>query len=578
MVAAKKADFERIAEKYHITPVLARLLRNRDLVSDEEIRKFLCGTMEDLHDPLLMKDMGKAAEILKQKIKEQKPIRIIGDYDVDGICSSYILLMGLRELGGNVDVVIPHRMKDGYGLNDRLIEDAFQDGIDTILTCDNGIAAADQIRMAKEKKMTVVVTDHHEIPFEEGAEERVYILPPADAVVDPKQPGCEYPFKQICGAVVAGKLMQVLTGKLTEEMISFEAIATICDVMELTDENRILVKEGLRLIPGTANLGLKALLMANGIEGKALTPYHVGYIIGPCMNASGRLDTAKRVLELFDCKDFKEAVTIAGDLKSLNDSRKFMTEQGVKEAVRQVESAAMENDKVLVLYLPECHESLAGIIAGRIKEKYHKPVFVLTKGEEGIKGSGRSIESYSMYEKMSVCKELYTRYGGHKMAAGLSLPDEASINQFRTRLNEDCGLTEEDFEQIVHIDVAMPLAYADRSFVKELSLLEPFGTGNPRPVFARKEISLLSGRRLGKNQNVGKYRIAEAGAVYEMIYFGDLERFDEFLKERYGEEMVRMLYGKGLEEGNVTISMAYYPDINYFAGRETIQMVMQDYC
>ncbi len=578
MVAAKKADFERIAEKYHITPVLARLLRNRDLVSDEEIRKFLCGTMEDLHAPLLMKDMGKAAEILKQKIKEQKPIRIIGDYDVDGICSSYILLMGIRELGGNVDVVIPHRMKDGYGLNDRLIEDAFQDGIDTILTCDNGIAAADQIRMAKEKKMTVVVTDHHEIPFEEGAEERVYILPPADAVVDPKQPGCEYPFKQICGAVVAGKLMQVLTGKLTEEMISFEAIATICDVMELTDENRILVKEGLRLIPGTANLGLKALLMANGIEGKALTPYHVGYIIGPCMNASGRLDTAKRVLELFDCKDFKEAVTIAGDLKSLNDSRKFMTEQGVKEAVRQVESAAMENDKVLVLYLPECHESLAGIIAGRIKEKYHKPVFVLTKGEEGIKGSGRSIESYSMYEKMSVCKELYTRYGGHKMAAGLSLPDEASINQFRTRLNEDCGLTEEDFEQIVHIDVAMPLAYADRSFVKELSLLEPFGAGNPRPVFARKEISLLSGRRLGKNQNVGKYRIAEAGAVYEMIYFGDLERFDEFLKERYGEELVKMLYGKGLEEGNVMISMAYYPDINYFAGRETIQMVMQDYC
>ncbi len=578
MVAAKKADFERIAEKYHITPVLARLLRNRELVSDEEIRKFLCGTMEDLHDPLLMKDMGKAAEILKRKIKEQKPIRIIGDYDVDGICSSYILLKGLRELGGNVDVVIPHRMKDGYGLNDRLIEDAFLDGIDTILTCDNGIAAADQIRMAKEKKMTVVVTDHHEIPFEEGTEERIYILPPADAVVDPKQPGCEYPFKQICGAVVAGKLMQVLTGKLTEEMISFEALATICDVMELTDENRILVKEGLRLMPGTANLGLKALLMANGIEGKVLTPYHVGYIIGPCMNASGRLDTAKRVLELFDCKDFKEAVTIAGDLKSLNDSRKFMTEQGVKEAVRQVESAAMANDKVLVLYLPECHESLAGIIAGRIKEKYHKPVFVLTKGEEGIKGSGRSIESYSMYEKMSVCKELYTRYGGHKMAAGLSLPDEASINQFRTRLNEDCGLTEKDFEQIVHIDVAMPLAYADRSFVKELSLLEPFGVGNPRPVFARKEISLLSGRRLGKNQNVGKYRIAEAGAAYEMIYFGDLERFDEFLKERYGEEMVRMLYGKGLEEGNVTISMAYYPDINYFAGRETIQMVMQDYC
>lgn len=578
MVAAKKADFEQIAEKYHITPVLARLLRNRELTEDAEIRNFLFGTMEDMHDPLLMKDMEKAAAILKEKIKNNKPIRIIGDYDVDGICSSYILLKGLRSLKGNVDVVIPHRMKDGYGLNDKLIEDAFRDGIDTILTCDNGIAAADQIRLAREKGMTVVVTDHHEVPYEEKEGERTYILPPADAVVDPKQPGCMYPFKQICGAVVAGKLIQVLTGNVGEEMISFEALATICDVMELRDENRILVKEGLRLMPETSNLGLKALLMVNGIEKKALTPYHVGYIIGPCMNASGRLDTAGRVLELFDCNDFKEAVTIAGDLKSLNDSRKLMTEQGVKEAVRQVEESGMERDKVLVIYLPECHESLAGIIAGRIKEKYHKPVFVLTKGEEGIKGSGRSIESYSMYEEMSACKELFTKYGGHKMAAGLSLPDEASIEQFRTRLNESCSLTDEDFEQVVHIDVAMPLAYADRSFVKELAFLEPFGVGNPRPVFARKDISLLSGRRLGKNHNVGKYRISEAGAVYEMIYFGDQERFDEFLKERYGASAVKMLYEKGLGDGDMMISMAYYPDINYFAGRESVQMVMQDYC
>ncbi len=578
MIAAKKADFEQIAEKYHITPVLARLLRNRDLVSDEEIRQFLCGTLEDLHDPLLMKDMEKAAAILKEKIEDQKPIRIIGDYDVDGICSSYILLKGLRGLGGNVDVVIPHRMKDGYGLNDKLIEDAFRDGIDTVLTCDNGIAAAEQIRLAKEKGMTVVVTDHHEVPFEEKEGERFFILPPADAVVDPKQPGCEYPFKQICGAVVAGKLIQVLTGNMGEEMLSFEALATICDVMELRDENRILVKEGLRLMPQTSNPGLKALLMVNGIEEKALTPYHVGYIIGPCMNASGRLDTAKRVLELFDCRDFREAVTIAGDLKSLNDSRKLMTEQGVKEAVRQVEETGMKDDKVLVIYLPECHESLAGIIAGRIKEKYHKPVFVLTKGEEGIKGSGRSIESYSMYEEMSACKELFTKYGGHKMAAGLSLPNEDSIERFRNRLNESCNLTDEDFEQVVHIDVAMPLSYADKRFVKELSLLEPFGVGNPRPVFARKDISLLSGRKLGKNHNVGKFRIAEAGAAYEMIYFGDQERLDEFLKDRFGEAAVRMLYDRGLREGDMRISMAYYPDINYFAGRETVQMVMQDYC
>jgi len=578
MIAAKKADFEQIAEKYHISPVLARLLRNRDLTEDGEIRKFLFGTMEDMHDPLLMKDMGKAAAILKEKIAEGKPIRIIGDYDVDGICSSYILLKGIRSLGGKADVVIPHRMKDGYGLNDRLIEDAFRDGIDTVLTCDNGIAAADQIRLAREKGMTVVVTDHHEVPYEEKDGEKVYLLPPAHAVVDPKQPQCQYPFKQICGAVVAGKLMQVITGKMEEEQICFEALATICDVMELRDENRILVKEGLRLMPETSNPGLKALLMVNRIEEKALTPYHVGYIIGPCMNASGRLDTAKRALELFACSDFKEAVTIAGDLKSLNDSRKLMTEQGVKEAVRQVEGSPMAKDKVLVIYLPECHESLAGIVAGRMKEKYHKPVFVLTKGEEGIKGSGRSIESYSMYEEMTACKELFTKYGGHKMAAGLSLPDEASIEQFRNRLNENCKLSQEDFERIVHIDVAMPLSYGDKSFVKELSLLEPFGTGNPRPVFARKAISLLSGRRLGKNHHVGKYRIAEAGAVYEMVYFGDLERFDEFLTGRYGESFVRLLYGQGLKEGEMTISMAYYPDCNYFAGRETVQMVMQDYC
>lgn len=591
MVAAKRADFDRIAEKYHITPVLARIMRNRDVTGDEEIEKFLHGDLEDLHDPFLMKDMERAAEIIMAKIKEEKTIRIIGDYDVDGICSSYILFTGLKELGGRADIVIPHRMKDGYGLNDHLIEEAAEDGIDTILTCDNGIAAAPQIRLARKKGMTVIVTDHHEVPFEDGEGGRKYLLPDGDAVVDPKQPDCQYPFKQICGGVVAFKLIQILFflfdmprknkrrhQQLLDELLAFAALATICDVMELRDENRIIVKKGLELMSQTTNPGLKALLMVNGIEGRALSPYHAGFIIGPCLNATGRLDTALRALELFRAQDWKEAVTIAEDLKQLNDSRKQMTEEGVKEAVRQVAETELSKDRVLIVYLPECHESLAGIIAGRIREKFGKPAFVLTKAEDGIKGSGRSIEAYNMYEEMTAVKELFTRYGGHKMAAGLSLPDEKAVEEFRRRLNENCRLTKEDFEEIVHIDVPMPLAYADRKFIKELSLLEPFGTGNPRPLFARKGISLLSGRKIGKSQNVGKYTIAdEEGRQYEMIYFGDLEQFDLFLREKFGARLAEGLYAGRLAAGEAVISIAYYPDINSYAGRESIQIVMQHY-
>lgn len=591
MVAAKKADFDKIAEKYHITPVLARIMRNRDVTGDEEIEKFLHGDLEDLHDPFLMKDMERAAEIIMAKIKEGKTIRIIGDYDVDGICSSYIFFTGLRELGGRVDIVIPHRMKDGYGLNDHLIEEAARDGIDTILTCDNGIAAAPQIQLAKEKGMTVIITDHHEVPFEDGENGRKYLLPDGDAVVDPKQPDCQYPFKQICGGVVAFKLIQILFflfdmprkdrrrhQQLLDELLAFAALATICDVMELRDENRIIVKKGLELMSQTTNPGLKALLMVNGIEGRTLSPYHAGFIIGPCLNATGRLDTALRALELFRAQDWKEAVTIAEDLKQLNDSRKQMTEEGVKEAVRQVEGTELSKDRVLIVYLPECHESLAGIIAGRVREKFGKPAFVLTKAEDGIKGSGRSIEAYNMYEEMTAVKELFTRYGGHKMAAGLSLPDEKSVEEFRKRLNENCRLTKEDFEEIVHIDVPMPLAYADRKFIKELSLLEPFGTGNPRPLFARKGISLLSGRKIGKSQNVGKYTIAdEEGRQYEMIYFGDLDQFDLFLREKFGVRLAEGLYTGRLSAGEAVISIAYYPDINSYAGRESIQIVMQHY-
>lgn len=591
MVAAKKADFDRIAEKYHITSVLARIMRNRDLVEDEAIEKYLHGDLTDLYDPLLMKGMKEAAEIIYGKIADEKSIRIIGDYDVDGICSSYILLTGIRRLSGRADVVIPHRMKDGYGLNESLVRDAAGDGVDTVVTCDNGIAAAPQIRLAKELGMTVVVTDHHEVPFEEGEGGRSYLLPQADAVVDPKQPDCRYPFPQICGAAVAYKLVQALLDKsvlgeaekkeVMEELLCFAALATVCDVMELRDENRILVKYGLKAMAATRNLGLKALLMVNGIEKKELSPYHAGFIIGPCMNATGRLDTAKRALSLFEAEEWKEAVTIAEDLKSLNDSRKQMTEEGLAEAIGQVEGTKIGKDRVLVVYLPECHESLAGIIAGKIREKYGRPAFVLTRAEEGVKGSGRSIEAYHMYDEINACKELFTRYGGHKMAAGLSLPDEEAVEKFRKRLNENCKLTEEDFEEVIHIDVPMPLSYINREFIGELSCLEPFGTGNPRPLFARKGISLLSGRKLGKNQNVGKYRIAdESGRSYEMIYFGDLQQLEAFLSRKFGGEAVGKLYESpsGVKPGEMVISIAYYPEINYFAGRESIQIVMQHYC
>ncbi len=598
MVAAKKADFNKIAREYEISPVLARIMRNRDVTEEADIRKFLKGTLDDLYSPFLMKDMDKAAACILEKIDTSAAIRVIGDYDVDGICSTYILMTGILQLGGKADRIIPHRIKDGYGLNDSLIQEAAQDGIDMIITCDNGIAAAEQIALAKEFGMTVVVTDHHEVPYEEINGEKKYILPKAEAVVDPKQADCNYPFKQICGGVVAYKLIQALfekreeglpqekqlkvreqKGKILSTLLPFAALATVCDVMELKDENRLIVKYGLKSMSQTTNPGLKALLQVNGIEEKEIMPYHAGFILGPCLNATGRLDTAARALSLFETQDRKEAVVIAADLKNLNDSRKKMTEEGVKEAVRQVEESALKEDKILVVYLPDCHESLAGIIAGKVKEKFGKPTFVLTRGEEGIKGSGRSIEAYSMYEEMTKCRELFTRYGGHKMAAGLSLKGEEEMALLRQQLNENCMLSAEDFEEVVHIDVPMPLSYANKSFVKELSLLEPFGVGNPKPLFAQKEVSILSGKILGKNRNVGKYVIADSeGNSYEMIYFGDLEDFNRFLGQKAGEEVKDTLYQRRLLPGVLCISMTYYPDINSFAGRESVQIVMQHYC
>ena len=587
MVSAKKADFNGIAKQFGIDPVIARILRNRDLVTEEEIDRFLHGTPEDMHSPYLLKDVEKAADIIRNKIAEQKKIRIIGDYDIDGVCSTYILMTGLQTCGAVADAVIPHRVLDGYGLNDKLIRDAYEAGIDTILTCDNGIAAATQITYAKSLGMTVIVTDHHEVPYEVQPDgSRKECLPDADAVVDPKQQACAYSFDGICGAVVAYKLVQVLLDRMQngreeaqqilQELLAFAAFATIGDVMELVDENRIIVKYGLPLIAHSGNYGLQALITVNGLQDKPLSVYHIGFVLGPCLNATGRLDTAARALQMFLTRDKAEAVTIAGELKELNDSRKGMTLQGTEQAIELIEQTALKEDKVLVIYLPECHESLAGIIAGRIRECYQKPVFVLTKAEDGVKGSGRSIDAYHMYDKMSECKELYTKYGGHKLAAGVSMPEE-NVEKFRRYLNEHCDLSAEDFEEKILIDVPMPMSYVTTDFVKQLSVLEPFGNGNPKPVFAQKNLHICKGRILGKNGNVGKYLVKdETGRQYDMIYFGNLDKWHDFLEEHFGQEEQDRLYQAGSDV--IQISVIYYPDINVYQGRESLQMVMKDYC
>lgn len=611
MVSAKKADFKRIAEHFGIDPVIARIIRNRDIITEAEIDRFLHGTLEDLHSPYLLKDVEKAADILCNKIAQQKKIRIIGDYDIDGVCSTYILMAGLRACGAVTDAVIPHRILDGYGLNDKLILDADEAGVDTILTCDNGIAAASQIAYAKSLGMTVVVTDHHEVPYDVQPDgSRKECPPKADAVVDPKQQTCGYPFDGICGAVVAYKLVQVLLDKvlagnkrtseekidtgelhstfrmtasaiedarqLQQELLAFAAFATIGDVMELVDENRIIVKYGLRLIEQSKNYGLQALVSVNGLQNKPLSVYHIGFVLGPCLNATGRLDTAARALQMFLTEDKAEAVTIAGELKELNDSRKNMTVKGTEQAIELIGQTALKEDKVLVIYLPDCHESLAGIIAGRIRERYQKPVFVLTKSEDGVKGSGRSIDAYHMYDKMSECKELYTKYGGHKLAAGVSMPEE-NVEKFRSYLNEHCELMPEDFVEKILIDVPMPMSYVTPAFVRQLAVLEPFGNGNPKPVFAQKNVMVCKGRILGKNNNVGKYQVQdETGRQYDMMYFGDMEQWHNFLTKKFGEEERRRLYLTGSDI--IRISVVYYPDINVYQGRESLQMVMKDYC
>lgn len=577
----KGADFEAIGKKYQISPRLACLIRNRDVIGEEAVDRYLNGTISDLYDGMLMKDMDKAIDILKEKILEDKKIRVIGDYDIDGVNATYILLEGLERLGADVDSDIPDRISDGYGLNRHLVERAYEAGVDTLITCDNGIAAADEIAYGKEMGMTVIVTDHHEVTFDEQDGEKRYRIPPADAVMDPKQPDCLYPFKGLCGAAVAYKLMEALWESMgkdsadLDDLIENVAIATIGDVMDLEDENRIFVKEGLQMLRRTKNPGLKALIECTGIDKNSLNSYHIGFVLGPCINASGRLDTAKRALELLRAGTQKEADILAGDLKALNDSRKDMTEEAVKQAEEQVETTTISKDKVLVVYLPDCHESLAGIVAGRIRENYYKPVFVLTDAEEGVKGSGRSIDGYHMYEELNKCKEFLTKFGGHRLAAGLSLPKE-NVGKFREMLNKNCTLTEEEMKEKVTIDMEMPFGCVTEGLVKELELLEPFGKGNTKPVFAARDVTLLGARILGKNRNVLKLQVQDVnGCRIEAMLFHHADDFLGKLEEQYGKtEVEALLKGRGRQ---IRISMTYYPDINEYMGEKTPQIVVTHY-
>lgn len=592
VIMMKKADFQAIAGKYRISPIVARLIRNRDVINEEEIDGYLNGTLDDLHDGMQMKDMDKAVEVLSRKIREGAPIRVIGDYDIDGVNATYILQEGLSRLGAKVDTDIPDRVRDGYGLNQMLIDRALEDGIDTIITCDNGIAAAKEIAYGKERGLTIVVTDHHEVPYdlqdmrdshEQGVSEledldsasnaaphmesvkKIWRLPPADAVVDPRREDCEYPFKELCGAAVAYKLVEALYKSVQHDVCDVTdlmenvAIATVGDIMDLVGENRIIVKHGLKMLKKTKNQGLKALMECTGVLPDTLSAYHIGFIIGPCINAGGRLDTAKRALELLNAKTRRDAVTLAGDLKALNDSRKEMTEKGVEQAIEQIEGSSVKEDKVLVVFLPDCHESVAGIIAGRIREKYYRPVFVLTRSEDGVKGSGRSIERYHMFEEMSKCQELFTKFGGHKMAAGLSLPEE-NVEQFRKRVNELASLTEEDLQPKVSIDMMLPISYISKKLIEELKVLEPHGKGNTKPLFVEKNLRVINPRVIGKNQNVLKFRVEnEKGLQIEAIYFGDVQ------------DCLRTM------ERSRKMAFTYYPTLNEYRGMQTLQMNVVNY-
>lgn len=580
MVINKKADFKGIGETFGIDQVTARIIRNRDIIEEKDIYNFLQGGLKDLEDPHLLWESKLLVEILKEKIETKKHIRIIGDYDIDGVMSTYILKTAIEKCQGNVSVQIPDRMKDGYGLNISLVERAYEDGVDTILTCDNGIAAMEEIARGKELGMTILVTDHHEIPFREDGETRIYLRSKADAIVNPHQIECSYPFKNLCGAAVAWKVICLLYEELgipqkeTEEFLEFVAFATVGDIMSLTGENRILVKEGLKRIHHTQNIGMKALITQCGLTPEQIEAYHFGFVLGPCVNASGRLDTAKRALELFFAQDIENAGKIAAELVVLNEERKEMTLQGVEQAKELCEKEEYGKDSVLVIYLPEVHESIAGIIAGRIREQYYKPTFILTKAEEGVKGSGRSIEEYSMYEEMCKCQELFSKFGGHPMAAGLSLPEE-NVEIFRRKINELSPLKENFPVEKLKIDVPMPMDYVSMELIRELNLLAPFGKENPHPVFADRNLSLSRIWIIGKNQNVLRMNLkTESGMPVSAIAFREIEAIQAYLIEKFGQEE----YQAALEgrKNQISFSAIYTPKINYFRETEAIQFEIQE--
>lgn len=568
----KAADFKKIGAKYGIDQVTARVIRNRDIVEDEDIRLFLKGDLSDCYDPAMMKDGDRLTDILIEKINAGAAIRIVGDYDIDGVMSTYILKKCLERAGADVSYVLPDRVKDGYGLNVRLVDDAYNHGIDTIITCDNGIAAVAEIAHARELGMTVLVTDHHEIPDEK---------PQADAIVDPHQKDCAYPYKELCGAGVAWKTMCLLfrkmniAGELLDELLENVAFATVGDIMTLDGENRILVKEGLKRIHHTKNIGMQALINQCGLLPEDIESYHFGYVLGPCINASGRLETATKALELLLEENPKKAEALAAQLCSLNEERKEMTQEGVDKAIEQYEKLGMDEDTVVVLYLPQVHESIAGIIAGRVREYCHKPVFILTQSTDAVKGSGRSIEEYSMYEEMCKVKDLFIKFGGHPMAAGLSLPEE-KVDEFRRRINENSPLTEKDLVEKVKIDVPMPVSYVTKELVREFEILAPFGKGNPRPVFADRNLYISRMWCVGKNQNVLRLSLSSSdGRPISAIYFGNIELFMDYLREKYSSEDVELaLRGK---ENRLVISVVYAPRINTFRDEENLQFEIQYY-
>lgn len=564
LVYTKKADFKAIQEKFGIDQVIARIMRNRDVCTEEEIALYLTGSVENLNSPYLLKDAEKSVDILIHKIQNGKRIRIIGDYDIDGVCSITILYKALKKAGADVDYVVPHRITDGYGINEHLIDDAITEGIDTIITCDNGIAAINQIHYAKEHHLTVIVTDHHDIPFVEEEGQKKLLSSEADTIVDPKQPECAYPFDKICGAVVALKLVQILYDKLElnqadlKEYVELAAVATVGDVVDLKDENRVIVKQGLQWIATTANKGLRALAESCQLDITHLSAYHIGFIIGPCLNASGRLDTAQRAIELLLCENPAQAHIMAEELRELNDERKNMTDTEAKKAVELVESSELAEDHVLVVYLPECHESVAGIIAGRLREYFYKPAIVITDASEGAKGSGRSIEGYNMFEEISKCGRLLTKFGGHPMAAGLSLPKE-NIDLFRRKLNENQTLTEKELTPVIWIDVPMPVGYVTMRLVEQLHVLEPFGKGNEKPIFADKNLTVRSANIIGKNRNVLKMKLESTdGSLVDAIQF------------KVEDERIPLRGQK--------ISIVYYPDINEYQGNRSLQFVIQEWC